>query len=71
MSKVAKTIYVEKDLIKKIGEGVFTERVNDLIIKGLEYERNGEKINMRKVIEYLLDRYNSNPSNKDKPISII
>ena len=71
MSKVAKTIYVEKELIKKIGEGIFTERVNDLIIKGLEYERSGERINMRKVIEYLLAKYNKNPSNKDKPISII
>ena len=51
MSKIAKTIYIEEELIRKIGEGVFTERVNDLIIKGLEYEKNGDKINMRKIID--------------------
>jgi hypothetical protein len=67
MEKIAKTIYIKKDLIEEIGEGNFSERVNDLIVKGLVYEKNGDKATFRSSVEYLLQYYNKH--NPSKPIN--
>lgn len=64
MTKISKTIYIENELLKEIGEGKFTDRINDLIQKGLLYEKNGDKITLRSSIEYLVNYYNTHTTSK-------
>ena len=63
IKKRAKTIYINSDVVEQLGDCNFSERVNELIIKGLEYEKNGDNLTMRKIIEFLLQSYNSKHPN--------
>ena len=51
MSKM-KTIYFEDDLLTEIGETKnFSERVKELIRKGLQIEKKGNEMSMSQLLE--------------------
>lgn len=58
MAKI-KTIYFEDELIEKIGKTKnFSERVKDLIRKGLAVEKKGADMTMRDLLESVVIKYN-------------
>ena len=63
MTKI-KTIYFEEELIEKIGETKnFSERVKDLIRKGLSAEKKGADMSMHDLLESVVLKYNEKAKN--------
>lgn len=64
MSRIPLTITIDSELFYKVktGKGQTSERVNDLIQKGLLYEAEqsgmSDKDRMNSTIKYLIDYYN-------------
>ena len=59
MSKM-KTIYFEDDLLTEIGETKnFSERVKELIRKGLQIEKKGNEMSMSQLLEAFVKKYNA------------
>ena len=68
MSKI-KTIYFEDDLIEQIGETKnFSERVKELIRKGLYAEKKGEEMSMHDLLESFVKKFNKNAK---RPVYIL
>ena len=69
---VAKMIYFSGDTFEQAtegtGKGDASKRINELILKGIAYEKNDgrNKLGMREAVEFLYKSYNK--KNPDNPI---
>ena len=71
MNRVQKTIYFTEGLIEKIGEAKsFSQRVIDLVQKGIEYESKSEnnKITLEQALGYFNWQYKKKHPQNDLPI---
>lgn len=60
-NKVIKTFYMDRELLKIINEENpkinLSEKLNELIRKGLQYDSKYKKITQRDIIEYQMRKY--------------
>ena len=67
MSKM-KTIYFDDELLEQIGETKnFSERIKELVVKGLQLEQKGNELTMSQLLETFVKKYNAKTN---KPVHI-
>lgn len=64
-----KTIYFDDELLSQIGETKnFSERVKELVAKGLQLEQKGNELSMSQLLETFVKKYNVKTN---KPVYIL
>jgi hypothetical protein len=68
MTEIRKTIYITEERLEELGEYKnFSHRVNDLILKGLQYEKDNGKITLEQALGYFNNLYRRKHPNKPLP----